>query len=67
MIVPSFTVTAAGQKVPLDKDGAGQAAFTVTNTSSKLGPRTGPRLGPSPRRRRLVLDNRADDIRVRPR
>lgn len=33
--MPSFTVTAAGQKVPLDKDGAGQAAFTVTNTSSK--------------------------------
>ncbi len=33
--MPSFTVTAAGQKVPIDKDGAGQAAFTVTNTSAK--------------------------------
>jgi eukaryotic-like serine/threonine-protein kinase len=30
---PSFTVTAAGQKVSLDKTGAAQASFTVTNTS----------------------------------
>jgi beta-lactam-binding protein with PASTA domain len=30
---PSFTVTAAGQKVNLDPAGAAQASFTVTNTS----------------------------------
>jgi hypothetical protein len=30
---PSFTVTAAGQKVNLDPSGAAQASFTVTNTS----------------------------------
>jgi eukaryotic-like serine/threonine-protein kinase len=30
---PSFTVTAAGQKVSLDPTGAAQASFTVTNTS----------------------------------
>src|SRR5512133_194059 len=30
---PSFTVTAAGQKVNLDSAGAAQASFTVTNTS----------------------------------
>jgi beta-lactam-binding protein with PASTA domain len=30
---PSFTVTAAGQKVNLDKAGGAQASFTVTNTS----------------------------------
>jgi hypothetical protein len=33
--VPSFTITAAGQKVDLDGSGAGQAAFTVTNTSTE--------------------------------
>jgi len=31
--VPSFTVTAAGQKVQLDGTGAAQAQYTVTNTS----------------------------------
>jgi len=31
--VPSFTVTAAGQKVNLDATGSAQAPFTVTNTS----------------------------------
>jgi hypothetical protein len=31
--LPSFTVTAAGQKVNLDASGAAQAPFTVTNTS----------------------------------
>jgi beta-lactam-binding protein with PASTA domain len=31
---PSFTVTAAGQRVNLDKLGAAQASFTVTNTSA---------------------------------
>ena len=30
---PSFTVTAAGQRVNLDTAGAAQASFTVTNTS----------------------------------
>jgi beta-lactam-binding protein with PASTA domain len=30
---PSFAVTAAGQRVNLDKTGAAQASFTVTNTS----------------------------------
>jgi hypothetical protein len=30
---PSFTVTAAGQKVSLDPSGSAQASFTVTNTS----------------------------------
>jgi beta-lactam-binding protein with PASTA domain len=30
---PSFTVTAAGQRVNLDKTGAAQASFTVTNAS----------------------------------
>jgi PASTA domain len=33
--VPSFTVTAAGQKVTLDASGAAQAPFTVTNTSAQ--------------------------------
>jgi hypothetical protein len=33
--VPSFTVTAAGQKVNLDASGAAQASFTVTNTSAQ--------------------------------
>jgi PASTA domain len=33
--VPSFTVTAAGQKVTLDSTGTAQAPFTVTNTSSQ--------------------------------
>ena len=33
--MPSFTVTAAGQKVNLDASGAGQAPFTVTNTSAQ--------------------------------
>jgi hypothetical protein len=32
--VPSFTVTAAGQKVQLDGTGAAQAQYTVTNTST---------------------------------
>lgn len=32
--MPSFTVTAAGQSVPLDQTGGGQAAFTVTNTTA---------------------------------
>jgi hypothetical protein len=31
--VPSFTVTAAGQKIQLDSKGAGQAQYTVTNAS----------------------------------
>jgi hypothetical protein len=31
--LPSFTVTAAGQRVNLDASGAAQAPFTVTNTS----------------------------------
>ena len=31
--MPSFTVTAAGQKVQLDGTGAAQAQYTVTNTS----------------------------------
>jgi hypothetical protein len=31
----SFTVTSAGQKVRLDSNGAGQASFTVTNTSAQ--------------------------------
>jgi hypothetical protein len=33
--LPSFTVTAAGQKVNLDSSGAAQAPFTVTNTSAQ--------------------------------
>jgi hypothetical protein len=33
--LPSFTVTAAGQKVNLDASGAAQAPFTVTNTSAQ--------------------------------
>jgi hypothetical protein len=33
--VPSFTVTAVGQKVALDSSGAAQASFTVTNTSAQ--------------------------------
>jgi hypothetical protein len=33
--LPSFTVTAAGQKVNLDPSGAAQAPFTVTNTSTQ--------------------------------
>jgi hypothetical protein len=33
--LPSFTVTAAGQKVSLDPSGAAQAPFTVTNTSAQ--------------------------------
>jgi hypothetical protein len=33
--LPSFTVTAAGQKVNLDPSGAAQAPFTVTNTSAQ--------------------------------
>jgi hypothetical protein len=33
--VPSFTVTAAGQKVNLDPSGGAQAPFTVTNTSAQ--------------------------------
>lgn len=32
--MPSFTVTAAGQKVQLDGTGAAQAQYTVTNTST---------------------------------
>jgi hypothetical protein len=32
--VPSFTVTAAGQKVKLDGTGAAQAQYTVTNSSA---------------------------------
>jgi hypothetical protein len=32
--MPSFTVTSAGQSVPLDQAGGGQAAFTVTNTTT---------------------------------
>ncbi len=32
--MPSFTVTAAGQKVKLDGTGAAQAQYTVTNSSS---------------------------------
>lgn len=31
----SFTVTSAGQRVRLDSSGAGQASFTVTNTSAQ--------------------------------
>ena len=31
----SFTVTSAGQRVRLDSNGAGQAPFTVTNTSAQ--------------------------------
>jgi hypothetical protein len=31
----SFTVTSAGQRVRLDSNGAGQASFTVTNTSAQ--------------------------------
>ena len=33
--MPSFTVTAAGQRVNLDPSGAAQAPFTVTNTSAQ--------------------------------
>ena len=33
--MPSFAVTAAGQKVNLDGSGAAQAPFTVTNTSAQ--------------------------------
>lgn len=33
--MPSFTVTAAGQKVSLDAAGTAQAPFTVTNTSAQ--------------------------------
>jgi hypothetical protein len=33
--VPSFTVTAAGQKVNLDASGSALASFTVTNTSAQ--------------------------------
>lgn len=33
--MPSFTVTAAGQKVNLDASGTAQASFTVTNTSAQ--------------------------------
>jgi hypothetical protein len=33
--VPSFTVTAAGQRVNLDAAGAAQAPFTVTNTGAQ--------------------------------
>ena len=33
--MPSFTVTAAGQKVNLDASGTAQAPFTVTNTSAQ--------------------------------
>jgi hypothetical protein len=33
--VPSFTVTAAGQKVNLDSSGTAKASFTVTNTSAQ--------------------------------
>ena len=33
--MPSFTVTAAGQKVNLDATGSAQAPFTVTNTSAQ--------------------------------
>ena len=33
--MPSFTVTAAGQKVSLDSSGTAQAPFTVTNTSAQ--------------------------------
>jgi beta-lactam-binding protein with PASTA domain len=32
---PSFTVTAASEKVTLDDSGTGRASFTVTNTSSQ--------------------------------
>jgi hypothetical protein len=35
VVVPSFTVTAAGQKVTLDATGAAQASFTVTNTTAQ--------------------------------
>ena len=33
--MPSFAVTAAGQKVSLDSSGAAQASFTVTNTTAE--------------------------------
>jgi PASTA domain-containing protein len=33
--LPSFTVTAAGQKVDLDPSGSAKAPFTVTNTSAQ--------------------------------
>src|SRR5439155_6670030 len=33
--MPSFTVTAAGQKVNLDPSGGAEAPFTVTNTSTQ--------------------------------
>ena len=33
--MPSFTVTAAGQKVNLDASGTAKAPFTVTNTSAQ--------------------------------
>jgi hypothetical protein len=33
--MPSFTVTAAGQTAAIDASGAGQAAFTVTNTTGQ--------------------------------
>ena len=33
--MPSFTVTAAGQRVNLGISGAAQASFTVTNTSTQ--------------------------------
>ena len=33
--MPSFTVTAVGQKVALDSAGVAQASFTVTNTSAQ--------------------------------
>jgi hypothetical protein len=33
--LPSFTITAASQKVTLDEAGAAQVAFTVTNTSAQ--------------------------------
>jgi beta-lactam-binding protein with PASTA domain len=35
VVVPSFTVTAAGQKVNLDATGSAQTPFTVTNTSAQ--------------------------------
>jgi PASTA domain len=34
--VPSFTVTAAGQRVSLDASGTAKASFTVTNTSAQM-------------------------------
>jgi uncharacterized membrane protein len=33
--LPSFTITAASQKVTLDESGAAQVPFTVTNTSAQ--------------------------------